>query len=383
MSRVGVRSEALHAAASAADLAAEEVRHAAGGLLAAARCRPPPVPGTGDVELAVRWVGLEGQVLSAAGPGGLLGASVGLEVLAGRLRMVARAYEEVERGVALVMRSVARGADLGGGVGWFSDRPGVPVLTDVPSTWPGRRIDGPADLVAAGAGLDGGRVRVVELAAPEGGSAWVVVVPGTQHWSPEAGANPFDLTTDVRAVTAGAGGVTVAAAGAAAALDRARAGSAHAAADDPVILVGHSQGGILAAALASDPGFARGHRVTHVLTTGAPVGLFPVPDAVRVLSVEQAGDPVPGLDLTPNPSRPGWTTLCVGEGLPVDVRQHAFGGYVDALRSASGGGGRHGGAYGPRPAGECDEGLEAWAASAGDFLRAAVRSVTEVEVRRG
>ena len=103
----------------------------------------------------------------------------------------------------------------------------------------------------------------------------MVVVPGTQEWSPRAGANPFDLTTDVRAVT---GDATLAAAGVAAALDLAAAGRVgRSTAADPVVLVGHSQGGILAAALASDAGFTARHRVTHVVTSGSPVGLFPVP----------------------------------------------------------------------------------------------------------
>ncbi len=381
MGRVGVRSEALHAAARAADLAAADVRDAAAGLLAASRCRPPPALGGGGAAPVVRWVRLEGQVLAAVGPGGLLGASLALEVLAGRLALAARAYEEAEEAVAGLVRAVARGADLAGGVGWFSDGGGAPVVTEVPSTWRGPAFAGPADLVAAGEGLDGGRVRVVEVTAADGGSAWVVVVPGTQEWSPASGSNPFDLTTDVRAVTAEPGVVTVAAAGVAAALDRAREDSGRAAPHDPVLLVGHSQGGILAAALAADPGFSRDHRVTHVLTTGAPIGMVAVPPAVRVLSVEHAADPVPALDLTPNPSRPGWATLRVGEGLPVDVRRHALAGYVEAVRTASAGG--SGGA--PVDAGG-DRGGDAvvgWAASAGDYLGAEVRSVHEVEVRRG
>jgi hypothetical protein len=370
MSRVRVRSEALSAAARAAEVAAEELREVAAGVLAAAPCRPPPLRGPLGADLLVRWLRLEGSLLAAVGPGGLLGASTGLAVLAGRLRLAARAYEEVESAVADLLRAVARGADAAGGVGWFTDGPAAPVLTDVPSTWEGRVFGGPADLVAAGAGLDGGRVRVVEVSAGDGGSAWVVVVPGTQRWSPAAGSNPFDLTTDVRAVTSDLGDVTVAAAGVAGALDRAMSASGRSAVDDPVVLVGHSQGGILAAALAADPGFTRGHRVTHVVTTGAPVALFPVPEAVQVLSVEHARDPVPGLDLTPNPSRSGWTTLRAGEGPPLDVRRHDLGAYVATVRSASVASATSGG------------GVAGWTTSAAAFLGGEVRSVHEVEVRR-
>ena len=112
-------------------------------------------------------------------------------------------------------------------------------------------------------------VRVPETTRGDGGAAWVVVVPGTQQWSAGPGPNPFDVTTNVRAMT---GDATVAAAGVAVAL--AAAGSVgRSTADDPVALVGHSQGGILAAALASDTSFTTRHRITHVLTSGAPVAL--------------------------------------------------------------------------------------------------------------
>jgi pimeloyl-ACP methyl ester carboxylesterase len=236
------------------------------------------------------------------------------------------------------------------------------------STGPGR-VPGVADLVAAGEGLDGGRVRVLETSRPGGGSAWVVVVPGTQEWSPRAGANPFDLTTDVRALT---GEATVAAAAVAAALGLARSRSGRAAADDPVLLVGHSQGGILAAALASDPAFTRGHRVTHLVTTGAPVGLFPVPSRVRVLSVEHADDPVPRLDLTPNPAHATWLTVSAPAATcPVDLDRHRLAGYVATVRVVEG-----------APRGTV-RGLDAWQASAGAFLGAPVRSVSEVVVERG
>ena len=217
----------------------------------------------------------------AVGPGGAWGQALALDALAAHLRGAARVYAEVERGVAGVLAAVAAGADLAARGGWLADGPasedgrglaprvevrGVPTTLDGPlaptSSGPGR-VPGLADLVAAGEGLDGGRVRVLETSRPGGGSAWVVVVPGTQEWSPRAGPNPFDLTTDVRAL---AGEATLAAAGVAAALTLARSRSGRATADDPVLLVGHSQGGILAAALASDPA----SRVSTASPTSSP-----------------------------------------------------------------------------------------------------------------
>jgi hypothetical protein len=365
---VGVRSAALVAASARLGSAAEELQEGAAGVAGAmARCPPPVLAGVEGLSTTRRWARVE--VEASAVVGGLCREAVGLDALAGRLRAAAHGYEAVEEGVAAVVRSVAAGADLAARGGWLADGGAAAAVRAVPPAWSEGSFPGVADVVAAGRGLDGGRVRVVEVDAPDGGSAWVVVVPGTQEWGPRAGANPFDLTTDVRAVT---GAATVAAAGVTAALARARSASrGRAAADDPVLLVGHSQGGILAAALASDPAFTAHARVTHVVTTGAPVGLFPVPEAVRVLSVEHVDDPVPRLDLSPNPARPTWLTVRAGDGLPVDVRRHALEQYVRTTRSAAG-----------APHGTV-AGMDAWTLSAAAFLGRPVRSVTEVVVERG
>jgi pimeloyl-ACP methyl ester carboxylesterase len=139
-----------------------------------------------------------------------------------------------------------------------------------------------------------------------------------------------------------------------------------------VLLVGHSQGGILAAALASDRAFGARHRVTHVVTTGAPVGLFPVGGHVRVLAVEHTDDPVPRLDLTPNPATAGWVTVEAPGGPTVlVVHSHRREAYVETLAAAEG-----------APRGTV-AGLDAWCASAGAFLGVPVRSVAEFEIRRG
>ncbi len=375
MSVVGVRSEGLLAVAARLASLADELRLEAEALLGVlARCRSPGLDG-GPAVLGA-WVRVEVDGLRLAGPAGLWGEALALDALAVRLRVAARGYEEVERWAAAVLEAVRAGADGAARGGLLTDGVTVPVVTPVEPTWRAGPLAGPAGVVALGEGLGGGRVRVVELAAPGGGSAWVVAVPGTQEWSPRAGANPFDLTTDVRAVT---GDVTLAAAGVAAALAAAQVSAQPTtgmttqatAREEPVLLVGHSQGGILAAALAADARFRAAHRVTHVVTTGAPVGVFAVPRSVRVLSVEHADDPVPTLDLTPNPARLSWLTVRVGAGLPTDPRRHALGEYVRTVRAAAG-----------APRGTVP-GLGAWEASAGDFLHRPVRSVTEVVLERG
>ena len=92
----------------------------------------------------------------------------------------------------------------------------------------------------------------------------------------------------------------------------------------------------------------------------------------RVLSVEHGDDPVPRLDLTPNPDHPGWLTVRTpAVGVPLDVGRHRLEGYVDTVRIAEG-----------APRGTV-AGLDAWQASAGRFLGRPVRSVSEFGVERG
>jgi PGAP1-like protein len=171
------------------------------------------------------------------------------------------------------------------------------------------------DLVVVGDGRDyPGHVRVVQVPGPQG-SAWVVEVSGTQDWDPRAGAEVLDVTSDVQLM---AGAASVLGEAVEEALDQAQAeaggaggsgGSGGSGAGDPVMLVGHSLGGITAAALAASPAFTARHRVTHVVTMGSPVARVPVPESVSVLSLEHQQDPVPRLEGRANPDRSGWVTV--------------------------------------------------------------------------
>jgi len=149
------------------------------------------------------------------------------------------------------------------------------------------------------------RVRVSRVQQPAGGDAWVVVIPGTQTWAPTGGANPSDLTSNLALLsdsTASAEGALVQAATDA----MTQAGIAP---GDPVLVAGHSQGGIAAAVLATraDSPFT----ITHVYTEGSPIADLDVPDSVSVLAVEHSGDLVPNLDDGPgtNPDTATWTTV--------------------------------------------------------------------------
>lgn len=190
-----------------------------------------------------------------------------------------------------------------------------------------RAPTGLGDLARDQAALPGdARVRIVEVSG-EQGPAWIVEIGGTQVWDPRAGDNPFDLTTDVRSMAAES---SLLAAGVQQALAAAQSRAASSTrgrdvAAEPVLLSGHSLGGIVAAGLASSAQFRAAHRVTHVVTLGSPVARVPVPPGVRVLSVEHRQDPVPRLEGRPNPDRAGWVTVSRDlEGAPrADLRASA------------------------------------------------------------
>ena len=233
--------------------------------------------------------------------------------------------------------------------GWLSEAGAHVDVTAVPSSNRSGRIEPPtsiAGLVATQADLDAAdgrpdRVRVVQVPQADGSSAWVVVVPGTQEWSPTAGANPSDLTSDVLLM---ARTETLLAAGVERALVTAQEQAGREGLGDPVLLAGHSQGGIVAGALAADPGFRRRQRVTHVVTSGAPIARMPIPSDVSVLSLEHRQDAVPRLEGERNADRRSWVTVTRdlrGSGATTASASHAASRYretaalADASRSTS------------------------------------------------
>ncbi|GAB1693500.1 alpha/beta hydrolase [Krasilnikovia sp. M28-CT-15] len=145
-------------------------------------------------------------------------------------------------------------------------------------------------------------VRVVTK--PDGTKSYIVDIPGTKDWNNPGQFNPDsnDLGTNVHVL----GGDTTSREKAIAdALRRSGASST-----DPVMLIGHSQGGMVAAQAAADTGNgAFNYNVTHVVTAGSPIARADVPGHVQVLSLENSHDLVPHLDARDNPDRPNWTTV--------------------------------------------------------------------------
>jgi hypothetical protein len=175
-----------------------------------------------------------------------------------------------------------------------------------------RHPDGLADLVggldrAHRMGSDGG-IEVRTTTAPDGSVRHVVHLPGTDDmatlpWTRDEDAR--DLATNLLLL---AGRDNPYQQGVVDAMMQAGIGP-----DDPVLLVGHSQGGMVAAALlAADGPF----HVTDVVTVGSPTAhVDGFPPGTHVLSLEHRGDLVPLLDGEDNRDRPEQTTVCF-EGAP-------------------------------------------------------------------
>lgn len=137
------------------------------------------------------------------------------------------------------------------------------------------------------------RLTVDHRVDAQGHGHWVVNVPGTESWSPTMPPNPSDVTANLRGI-AGVDSSLYPAVSTALAMAMAAKGIKPG--TEPVMLVGHSQGGILAARLAANAQFRTRYNVTHLLTIAAPESRITIPKSVQALSIEHTADPVPRLD---------------------------------------------------------------------------------------
>lgn len=162
-------------------------------------------------------------------------------------------------------------------------------------------LEGVADAIEAlypsNGEVDPGTVRIDRVVAPDGSVSWLVLVPGTQ--GDLVGEQPFDWAGNPGAMV---GDVTGATATVVEAMRLAgiRPGQ-------PVMIAGHSQGGMVALNAAN--AVAEEYEVSGVVTLGAPVGLLDAPAGTEVLSIEHVEDPTSGLDNAANPVGENWTTV--------------------------------------------------------------------------
>ncbi|WP_069386219.1 hypothetical protein [Cellulosimicrobium cellulans] len=189
-------------------------------------------------------------------------------------------------------------------------------------------------------------IALEKIVRDDGQATWVVTIPGTQlgRWG-----TPFSMTSNYDLMSAEEAQAAEAAAAAdSAVLVLAALEDAGVSAEDEVVLVGHSQGGMVAAAVAlatagsavagstagggggpgsggsGSGGAAAGsvpqYRVTHVVTAGAPVGGLPLPPSVLGTHVENRQEGVSSLDGRPNPGAANQVTV---------TRDHVVGGESD------------------------------------------------------
>ena len=164
------------------------------------------------------------------------------------------------------------------------------------------------DLGTTAAGdVPDGVISIQAVTDADGTTSYIVQLPGTDDFMSDHAIRNMGSNLNLIAGDDTAYGDAIGQAMRAAGVDR----------EAPVMLVGHSQGGMQAAALAADPDF--GYDVTHVVTAGAPVATSGVPDDVTVLSLENTGDLVPLLDGEPNPATAHHTTV------QADVHSGSFG----------------------------------------------------------
>ncbi|MGI5190212.1 hypothetical protein ACQEVI_18895 [Promicromonospora sp. CA-289599] len=144
-----------------------------------------------------------------------------------------------------------------------------------------------------------GYVRVTKISPARGGEPRMVVsIPGTQPWFPLddlGNDHPADFIGDL---VGAAGGRSTYSDTVAMAIDEVIAADPDLAADTPILLAGHSLGGITAGDLASDPDFLADHNVTDVITAGSPIDNNRIAEEIHVLEIAHEGDVVPGLDFS-------------------------------------------------------------------------------------
>jgi hypothetical protein len=225
-------------------------------------------------------------------------------------------------------------ADLAGLVGLLYP-PGSPVVagrgTDTAAE-ARRAPTGVGDLLAAlghrdrrAVGRAQGEIDVRRLtrAGPAGHTrtSWVVDLPGTKDWQADPRQRPYlnDFGTSLSTL---AGDPSARVDGVTQALQRAGARPG-----EPVMLVGYSQGGLVALRAAQEYADSGRFHVTHVVTAGAPVSRVPVPASVQLLSLENRYDLVPRLDGAASPDETNRVSVLF------DAQHHDIGGNHDLEQS--------------------------------------------------
>lgn len=204
-----------------------------------------------------------------------------------------------------------------------------------PSRAPVRTFAGAVSVMeelAVDSGAAHGELRIDRITSPAGEDSWQVFIPGGQGLDP---GNVHSLLHSVSAVDANP---TPSMAMVAAALREVGARKG-----EPIVITGHSHGGITGSMFANDPRMRAEFDVPLVITAGSPVDRHEIRPDTHVVSIEHTEDFVPGLDGVERTAKPGMTRVertlsesgdpAIAGGAGV-FHTHDYPNYVDTARLA-------------------------------------------------
>jgi hypothetical protein len=174
-------------------------------------------------------------------------------------------------------------AGLGRTVGLLMESPVVVTRTTTTPTTPPTTLVGRAARIPEPSAEEGEQIRIDRYSTPGQPDRFEVYIAGTVDLSPISDTEPWDMTSNVSAIA----GMSAASAEA---VKEAMA-QAGITASSPVVLTGHSQGGLIATTIAESGEY----NVQAVVTFGAPTGSIPLPPEIAVLSARHTDDVVPAL----------------------------------------------------------------------------------------
>ena len=170
-----------------------------------------------------------------------------------------------------------------------------------------RRVDAPAVLSDMCADIDelywsrtiGPAVKITRVGEGEG-RRWLLSLVGTESMTFRSTNNPADIETNIRLMLGLEASMSVGVVSALHAAMERDGVPADRWTREPVLICGHSQGGIVAAALASVPPDEAGVNVAGILSTGGPNRRIRVRPDVVTIAVNHDQDVMPSLDGSPD-----------------------------------------------------------------------------------
>lgn len=181
-------------------------------------------------------------------------------------------------------------------------------------------------------GAQSGELRIDRVTSAQGEHSWQVFIPGGQ------GFDPRDVHALLHTVSSVDSNPTPSTAMVVAALREVGVKKG-----EPVVMVGHSHGGITGSMLANDPRVRAEFDIPLVITAGSPIDRHDIRPDTHVVSFEHTEDFVTGLDGVEWQAKPGMTRVdrTLGESSDPEtaagvgpVHSHDFPNYIETAELA-------------------------------------------------